>query len=129
MTSIIGGGLLCSRLLQDQVAIDADAVDAEQGDVLPPDAFAVGLQETPADQREAARHEDDERPAGPAPPEVERNEQRRERRGARAIILQDGEQGVAHRRSTRLLTSTRLPSGRSEEHTSELQSLMRISYA
>src|SRR3546814_12808928 len=111
MTSIIGGGLLCSRLLQDQVAIDADAVDAEQGDILPPDALAVGLQETPADQREAARHEDDERPAGPAPPEVERDEQRRKRRRARAIILQDGEQGVAHRRSTRWLTSTRLPSG------------------
>src|SRR3546814_2303070 len=33
------------------------------------------------------------------------------------------------RSSTMTLTSTRAPSRRSEEHTSELQSLMRISYA
>src|SRR3546814_10250262 len=77
---------LAGLFLQDQVAIDADAVDAEQGDILPPDAFAVGLQETPADQREAARHEDEGRPAGPAPPEIERNEQRREPRGPGARI-------------------------------------------
>src|SRR3546814_7963102 len=39
------------------------------------------------------------------------------------------EMAVPRRDSGGTMTLTRLPSGRSEEHTSELQSLMRISYA
>src|SRR3546814_15748852 len=83
-------------LLADQVAVDADAVDDEQRDILPADAFAVGLEKPPGDQRDAAGDEDHERPAGPAPPEVQRDEQRRQRCGAGAIILQRVEQHGAH---------------------------------
>src|SRR3546814_5966390 len=45
--------------LQDQVAINADAVDDQQRDILPSDAFAVGLEEAPCDQRDAAGDEED----------------------------------------------------------------------
>ena len=47
MTSIMGD-LLLRRFLADQMAVDADHIDAEQRDILPADAFAVGLQETQA---------------------------------------------------------------------------------
>src|SRR3546814_6501143 len=166
-------------LLADQVAVDADAVDDEQSDILPADAFAVGLEKPPGDQRDAAGDEDHERPAGPAPPQVQRDDQRRQRRRASAIILQRVEKRIAHDKApikanspaalnagqamwrpfvyTALNTpvasqaapmTASSPFGvpgqvtvaaemsintavacRSEEHTSELQSLMRISYA
>src|SRR3546814_17620702 len=44
--------------LQDQVAINADAVDDQQRDILPSDAFAAGLAEAPSAQRPAAGAED-----------------------------------------------------------------------
>src|SRR3546814_14828573 len=92
--------------LQDQVAKNADAVDDQQRDILPSDAFAVGLEEAPCDQRDAAGDEDHERPAGPAPPEVQRDEQRRQRCGAGAIILQRVEPHVAPEPAPITATST-----------------------
>src|SRR3546814_4734585 len=47
-------------LLADQVAVDADAVDDEQREILPADAFPVGLEKPPGDQRDAAGEEDHE---------------------------------------------------------------------
>src|SRR3546814_15267524 len=64
--------------------------------ILPADAFAVGLEKPPGDQRDAAGDEDHERPAGPAPPQVQRDDQRRQRRRASAIILQRVEKRIAH---------------------------------
>src|SRR3546814_2918934 len=62
--------------------------------------------------------------------------QRAERAGHRQVVGDEGliERGSCHGRHfssvhMRLLTKGEVPSVRSEEHTSELQSLMRISYA
>src|SRR3546814_3002377 len=49
-----------------------------------------------SDLRDAAGDEDHERPAGPAPPQVQRDDQRRQRRRASAIILQRVEKRIAH---------------------------------
>src|SRR3546814_17008604 len=52
-----------------------------------------------SDLRDAAGDEDHERPAGPAPPQVQRDDQRRQRRRASAIILQRVEKRIADRKS------------------------------
>src|SRR4051812_2949061 len=51
------------RLLADQVAINADHVDAEQDDVLGADPGRLVGDEAPGDKRDRRAHEDHERPA------------------------------------------------------------------
>src|SRR4051794_32738524 len=82
------------RLLADQIAIDADHVDAEQDDVLGADPLRLVRDEAPGDERDRGSDEDHERPAGRPPPEVERDDQGGDGAGDRAVPFEAVDQAL-----------------------------------
>lgn len=63
-------------LPRDEIAIDAETIDTEQRKILPTYPFAILGKESPCNQSNGARYEDDECSAGPYSPEMHRYNER-----------------------------------------------------